>query len=269
MLDTALSALPEATCDLAQAENDLKAHGLAIVDGALDDATLRTVRDALYRVAEQDLSRGRIEEAVRTDEGVQRVWNLPSRDPVFCDLVEHPAALRLVRSGLGWPVLLSNISGNITAPGSGEMMLHADQGAFPGIWDRAFVVNIVWCLDDFTEANGGTRLALGSHLQNRSPGPQEADTPTVALAAKAGSMVAVDGRVWHKTGANVTADQRRAGVFAVYSLPMFLPQENWWLSLDPSVRQFGSETLLTLLGFKGDYFYGRVNGRPVGDRPTP
>jgi hypothetical protein len=45
---------------------------------------------------------------------------------------------------------------------------------------------------------------------------------------------------------------------------MYLPQENWWLSLDPSVRQFGSDTLLQLLGFKGDYFYGRVNGRPVG-----
>jgi ectoine hydroxylase-related dioxygenase (phytanoyl-CoA dioxygenase family) len=263
-MSVASPELPSPVRSLEAAEQDLKAHGLAIVDGVLQGETLKAARDALYRVAAQDVRHGRVEEGIRTDLGVQRVWNLPSRDPVFCDLVEHPAALQLVKSALDWPVLLSNFSGNITGPGTGEMMMHADQGAFPGIWTKPYVVNIVWCLDDFTEANGGTRIVPGSHLQNRQPGADDANSATVALEAKAGAMVAVDGRLWHKTGANRTADERRAGLFAVYSLPMFLPQENWWLSLDPSVRQFGSDTLLRLLGFKGDYFYGRVNGRPVG-----
>jgi ectoine hydroxylase-related dioxygenase (phytanoyl-CoA dioxygenase family) len=264
MLHTVHQAPPAPTRDLDQAERDLKEHGLAVVEGVLEDDELKAVREATYRVAEQDVRRGRVEAPVNSDLGAQRIWNLPSRDPVFCDLAEHPAALRLAKSALGWPMLLSNISANITGPGTGEMMMHADQGAFPGPWDRPHVINIAWCLDDFTEDNGATRVVLDSHLKNRQATREEWDAPTAPLIARAGSIVAIDGRLWHKTGANTTKDQRRAGIFAVYTLPMYLPQENWWLSLNPAVRQFGSDTLLTLLGFKGDYFYGRVNGRPVG-----
>jgi ectoine hydroxylase-related dioxygenase (phytanoyl-CoA dioxygenase family) len=263
MLDKVKRA-PPPTRDLSQAEQDLKAHGLAVMEGVLEDDVLRSVRETLYRVAEQDRVRGRVEEAVRTDTGSQRVWNLVSRDPAFCDLAEHPAALHLVKATLGWPVLMSNISANITGPGTGEMLLHADQGACPGPWSGPHMINIAWCLDDFTEANGATRVVLGSHLENRQARPEDAEAPTAPLEARAGSMIAIDGRLWHKTGTNVTKGERRAGVFAVYTLPIYLPQENWFLSLDPAVRQFGSDTLLRLLGFKSDYFYGRVNGRPVG-----
>ena len=263
MLDAVETAPPAATRDPEQAERDLKIHGLAILEGALESPALKEVRDTLYRVAEQDRRYGRVEAAIRTDEGAQRVWNLPSRDPVFCDLAEHPLALRLVKSALGWPVLLSNISANITGPGTGEMMLHADQGMNPQPWAGPHGVNIAWCLDDFTAANGATLAVLGSHLANRQPGPGDADAPTVPLFAKAGSLIAIDGRVWHKTGANTTSDQTRAGIFGFYTLPIYLPQENWWLSLDPAVRQFGSDTLLRLLGFRGDGHFGRVNGRPI------
>jgi ectoine hydroxylase-related dioxygenase (phytanoyl-CoA dioxygenase family) len=266
MVETATMGGPQPTRDLERALADLDVHGACIVVDALDADLLKEVHTALYRAAESDRKRGwRQDYQYGADDHVnQRIWNLPSRDPVFCDLVEHPAALRLAKSALGWPMLLSNISANITGPGTGEMMMHADQGAFPGPWDRPHVINIAWCLDDFTEANGATRVVLGSHLLNRQATREEWDAPTAPLIAKAGAMVAVDGRLWHKTGANTTKDQRRAGIFAVYTLPMYLPQELWWLSLDPAVRQFGSDTLLTLLGFKGDYFYGRVNGRPVG-----
>jgi ectoine hydroxylase-related dioxygenase (phytanoyl-CoA dioxygenase family) len=256
---------PKATRDIDQAIADLKTHGLALLEGMLDREQQKSIRETTYRIAREDVRRGRIEEAVRTDLGTQRIWNLPSRDPVFCDLVEHPSALRLVKSALGWPVLLSNFSANITGPGTGEMMLHADQGSYPQPWLRPHVVNIAWCVDDFTEANGATRALPGSHLISREMNPEaDASIPTTPIEAEAGTMIVMDGRLWHKTGANRTQDQRRAGLFAVYHLPIYLPQENWWLSLDPAVRQFGSDTLLTLLGFKGDNFYGRVNGRPLG-----
>jgi ectoine hydroxylase-related dioxygenase (phytanoyl-CoA dioxygenase family) len=257
--------LPEPTQDLGRAESDLSVHGLAIIDNVLDARALQRARETTYRLADDDVRRGRVEEAIKSDQGNQRIWNLPSRDPIFCDLAEHPVALRLVKSALGWPVLLSNISANITGPGTKEMMLHADQGAYPGPWIRPHVVNIVWCLDDFTDVNGATRIMPGSHLITRDMNPdQDASIPTVPIEAKAGAMLALDGRLWHKTGSNVTRAVRRAGIFGVYSLPIYLPQENWCLSLNPSVRQFASDTLLQLFGLKGDGPYGRVNGRPVG-----
>ena len=83
-------------------------------------------------------------------------------------------------------------------------------------------------------------------------------------------MIVIDGRCWHRAGRNRTA-RTRAGVFNWYTLQIYLPQENWFVSLDPAIRQFGSETLLTLLGFRPTIL-GRVNGQesivvpPQGDR---
>jgi ectoine hydroxylase-related dioxygenase (phytanoyl-CoA dioxygenase family) len=72
-------------------------------------------------------------------------------------------------------------------------------------------------------------------------------------------MVVMEGRVWHKTGWNRTADRRRAGIFAWYTLPIYRTQENWFLSLNPSMRQFASDTMRTLLGYKAEGL-GLVNG---------
>jgi ectoine hydroxylase-related dioxygenase (phytanoyl-CoA dioxygenase family) len=83
---------------------------------------------------------------------------------------------------------------------------------------------------------------------------------TVPLEAPAGSMVAIDGRVWHGTGRNVTADRSRAGIFSWFTLPIYLPQENWWLTLDQSIRRFGSEDLKVLFGYKALAGFGLAYG---------
>ncbi len=168
---------------------------------------------------------------------------------------EHAATVVVA----GWPVLLSNISANITGPGGGEMGLHADQGYMPEPWSGAQAINIVWCVDDFTDANGATRAVPGSHTLNRAPQDDDHLEPTVALEAPAGSMIAMDARLWHQTGNNRTTSSTRAGIFAYYTPPIYLPQENWWLPLDPSVRRFGSETLRILFGYQA-FAFGRVNG---------
>jgi ectoine hydroxylase-related dioxygenase (phytanoyl-CoA dioxygenase family) len=259
--------LPQATRDLEQAESDLKEHGVAIVADALSPEQLKLVRETLYRVADQNRRLPGMAEALLSDHGTQRVWNLPSRDPLFCDLIDNPIALRLVKALLGWPVLLSNISANITEPGSGQMWLHADQSLSPLPWAAPHGLNIIWCVDDYTEANGATRVVPGSHRLNRPPGHDEQNTKTVPVEAPAGSVIAMESRVWHTTGANISADRRRAGIFAYYTLPIFLPQENWWVSLDPAVRYFASDTVLELLGIKGIGPMGLSYGRPLA-RPA-
>lgn len=246
------------TRDLERAEADLKAEGVCVVEGALEPDLLAEVREALYHAAEGDERRARRREyGFGADDHVnQRVWNLPSRDPVFCDLVEHPLALRFIRQVLGWPALLSGMSANITAGGGESGMLHADQGYMPKPWASAHGINIAWCIDDFTRENGATVYAPGTHLSNEEPKVSPDDL--VPLEAPAGSMIAVEGRLWHTNGVNRNG-VRRAGIFGWYTLPIYLPQENWFLSLNPSVRQFGSETLLTLLGFRPQLL-GRING---------
>jgi hypothetical protein len=260
-----MAALPEVslsgvrpTRDVERALADLRREGVGVVEGALDPALLADVRTALYRAADSDQRRGwRREYMFGADDHInQRVWNLPSRDPVFCDLAEHPMALRFIKAVVGWPALLSGMSANITALGGESGMLHADQAYMPKPWAQAHGVNIAWCIDDFTVENGATSYVAGSHLSDEEPKVTPADlTP---LEAPAGSMIAIEGRLWHTNGVN-TNGVRRAGIFGWYTLPIYLPQENWFLSLNPAIRQFGSENLQTLFGFRPQIL-GRVNG---------
>ena len=174
--------------------------------------------------------------------------------------MQNPTALELVKSIIGWPALLGNISGNMTGPGGGEMVLHADQIFVPEPWPaEPQGCNVSWCLDDFTEENGATRVVPGSHRRHTAPVASDQQTPTVPLVAPAGSIVVFESRLWHKTGNNVTKDQRRAGAFAWYTKPIYRQQENWFLSLDPRVKQFASEEMLILLGYKAEGL-GLVNG---------
>jgi hypothetical protein len=256
-------ALPPPTRDIETGLRDIGEFGLCIIPDVLSGEALQRTREALYRAADADRLRGREQKFgldYGHDETNQRVWNVLGRDPLFEDMVEHPTALSFVRAILGWPALLGNISANITGPGGGEMVLHADQIFVPEPWAKEPQgLNVAWCLDDFTEENGATCIVPGSHRLNRAPRADEAATDTVPLEAPAGSIVVFESRLWHRTGFNRTRDQRRAGVFAWYTRPIYRTQENWFLSLSPSFRQFASEEMLVLLGFRTAGL-GLVNG---------
>jgi ectoine hydroxylase-related dioxygenase (phytanoyl-CoA dioxygenase family) len=263
LADTSRAAVPPPTRSLEQGLRDIRAYGLAIAPGVLTDDQLKRTREALYRAADEDRTRGREQKFgldYAHDETNQRVWNVLSRDPLFEDLAFHRLAVDYVKAVLGWPALLGNISANITGPGGGEMVLHADQIFVPQPWPaEPQGLNVAWCLDDFTEANGATRFVPGSHTLNRAPLAEDFEAKTAPMEAPAGSIVVFESRVWHKTGFNRTKDERRAGVFAWYTRPIYRTQENWFLSLKPEIRQFATEEVLVLLGYKTQGL-GLVNG---------
>jgi ectoine hydroxylase-related dioxygenase (phytanoyl-CoA dioxygenase family) len=255
--------LPAPVRDIAAALRDLRELGVCVIPELLSREQLTRARDAMYRAADDDRARGRAQHGfgLDVDDKNVRVWNLLNRDPVFCDLAEHPVAMELVRATLGWPALLSNISGNITGPGASRGVLHADQIFVPEPWTASPQgMNVAWCVDDFTRENGATELVVGSHRWNRMPTEADAGVRMVAAEAPAGSVFAFESRVWHRTGANSTADRRRAAVFPFYTTPIYRPQENWFLSLSPGVVNSASDTLLTLLAHKSEGF-GLVYGR--------
>jgi ectoine hydroxylase-related dioxygenase (phytanoyl-CoA dioxygenase family) len=261
-MTTSVSGLPSPTDDIDRAERDLREHGICAVAGVLTRAVLEEARRELYAAAAQDRQRNREQKFVLDaahDDTNQRVWNVLSRSPIFADLAAHPTALGLLRSVLGWPMLLGNLSANITGPGGGEMALHADQIFVPTPWPAdPQGANAAWCLDDFTAENGATCFVPGSHQLHRPPHPDEIAV-AVPMEAPAGSLVVFESRLWHRTGHNGTSDRRRAGLFGWYTRPIYRTQENWFLSLAPSVRQFASDELLVLLGYRTEGL-GLVNG---------
>ena len=52
----------------------------------------------------------------------------------------------------------------------------------------------------------------------------------------------------------------RAALFNWYTRPIYRPQENWFLSLNPRILEGASDDMLVLLGYRTEGF-GKVNGR--------
>ncbi|WP_134324228.1 phytanoyl-CoA dioxygenase family protein [Cumulibacter soli] len=257
-------SLPEPTSDLRQAERDLQTHGICLVAQALPGPELERVRDRLVQAMEDDHQSGftRSDFGLDKDTTNQRVWGLLSRGAPFVELVQHPTSLRLLRSVLGADIALSSISSNITFSGGGESLLHADMTYMPEPWAGPEGANAIWLVDDFTEENGATIVIPGSHLWNRMPTADDQQAQGVPLEAPAGTLVVMEGRVWHKTGSNRTDGQRRAGIFSWYTKPIYRTQENFFLSLNPQTLQTASDELLQLLGYDMSGL-GRVNGEPA------
>ena len=83
---------------------------------------------------------------------------------------------------------------------------------------------------------------------------------TVAGTGPAGTALVFDGRIWHGTGANITADDRRYGVLTYFCRPWMRPQENYTLSTHPDVVDTLDDELRALLGLRVWRTLGGVEG---------
>lgn len=254
--------LPAITTDTQQAKVQLQSFGLALLDPQLAPEDLQQARQATYAGAEEDRRLGREADAFGLDygKGNTRVWNILNRDPVFAQLVQHPAVLRVLSELIGWPALLGNISANIAEPGNDGGAWHADQLFVPKPWPpNPQGMNAAWLLDDFTKDNGATEVIPKSHLWKDEADPRTLDSQAVPIVAPAGTLLLLDSRVVHRTGQNQST-RPRAGLFGWYTTPIYRTQENWFLSLDNAVTDDASDELLTLLGYKSRGL-GLVYGR--------
>ena len=221
----------------------------------------------------------------------QRVWMLVNKGKVFRDMLSQPTMRAVVGHVLGKDYLLSSYGANIAKPGGIAMNLHTDQwwmpepihrkpspvpagsltrelsnreDEHPALIAPPVVVNVMWMLNDFTEANGATRLVPRSHLCGRRP-DKERDGDVVSIAAEgmAGTAMLFDGRIWHGTGANVS-NENRLGILSTFVAPQFRTQVNFTMATAPEVVAEADEDLLALLGFKIWNAYGRIES-PVAE----
>lgn len=151
--------------------------------------------------------------AVRKPTGTRHADVLAGGDPVFDVVTTHPRVLAAVRAVLERAFKVFQMSGRDPLPGYGAQGLHADWiPRAPG--EPYSVVTTIWLLDDFTEANGATRLVPGSHRDPR-PVPKSMAAPAsrhpdeVLAVAPAGSVLVFNGHLWHSGTRNGGTGPRR------------------------------------------------------------
>ena len=256
---------PAPTSDIAQAKADLAAHGYCLLDGALPSDRVTQLRARVMELADAEIADGT--DYVYEGGANQRVWSLLRKDNLFVELACDPTVMTLMEHLLGFNFLLSNIDVNIAGPGGQPMFLHADQSFMPPPWPPyPIVANVMWMLDDFTPDNGATRIVPDTHSLGRGPdyGPEDMARPAIPVCAPAGTAMVFDGRLWHQTGANTTADQRRVGILAYYCRPWVRQQENFFASLPPEVleRTKADPRMRQLIGWDHYLSLGMIDGMP-------
>ena len=244
----------------------LERDGFAVLPDVLSQQEVARVRARLVEVARLERAAG-IDHDPKWEDGPrnQRVFGLLNKGVEFAGLIEHPVAMALMHQLLDPSFLISSLTANITGPEGTPMYLHYDQDYVPLPWPPSpLVANIIWMLDDFTEENGATRFIPGSHRDDHAGWTPEVmshrSEETVAVGGRAGSLVCLDGRVLHQTGANRTAHELRHGVIAYYCQPWIRQQENFSLSLLPEVWPTLSPRVHELVGLKMYQGLGCVSG---------
>jgi hypothetical protein len=189
----------------------------------------------------------------------KRIYNLFAKTRTLDDVALHPLLLGVLDRVLGLYQFSAPVGIQI-GPGNPAQVIHMDDSVYPLPWPhQEVVVNSMWAFDDFTEANGATRVVRGSH--RRASADHPSDMTTVALEMPAGSVAFYPGSVLHGGGANHT-DRPRLGVILEFVSAWLRPQENHVLGVPKAVVRELPERLAELLGYNVyPPFVGNVDGR--------
>jgi len=249
----------------------LAADGYAVLADLIDRDAAAHALDRLWAASAESSRRGIPTHITALDPNASnvRVFNLVDLDPLFGELLAHPTIDALVGGLLGRDYIVSNFSANIARPASESMVVHSDLAAvMPEPWLAPLSVNVIWCFTDVHAANGATLHLPGSHhIRTLAEVPPDPLARMVPFEASAGSVIVMEGRLWHTSGRNVTADEDRALAFAYYTRPFLRPQWNFTRALAPEVQAtFGPAMRYRLgldaqLNMPNEAVFGNLAGR--------
>lgn len=226
----------------------LRTRGYSIVENVLDADQIESARTILAEILERE-----------KEVGAQRGWQnkswrvtymLPQKHEMFRRLPLNPRLLPLMQMILGPNCLLSSLNGMTMSPAGESQKLHLDQHEHvPGMIVN---INCTHALDDFTKANGATRVV--PYSQDRPPGTpinhEDDEKNAVYLEAPAGSALLFNGGLVHAGSANTTSNWRRCLHF-FYSRPWVRSQWDYPRSLSEDVIATLSDEQKRMFGFFG------------------
>lgn len=247
-----------ATATGADVAAALRAEGCAVVE--------RVVPPALLERAKSDLAPWLDATPVGVDDfagrRTRRTGGLVARSATCRGVIMHPLILDAVGQILGHATGFQLHLTQVIAIGPDEpaQQIHRDQWAFdffPFPADYDVQCNTIWAMNDFTEANGATRLVPGSHrFEDRLEITPE---QTVPAEMPAGSVLFYTGKLYHGGGAN-RSDGIRYGLNITYAVSWVRQEENQYLSVPHDVARTLPEPLLRMMGYaRGAYALGYVD----------
>lgn len=224
--------------------------GFAVIDGDYAPSDLANLSSAFDRtLAATHQSNGGGEELAKIDE--HNTIRLPlASDPAFLDLALNPTVLAICRRLMGDYIVLNQQNGIVNPPNAARYnqgAYHRDMPYQHFVSSHPLMVNAVFCLDEFTSANGATLVVPASHKVEAFPSDDVINSHQRQLSAAAGSFIIMDSMVFHCGGVNTTDRPRRA-VNQAYSIPFIRQQIDMPAALGP--RYTSDPDVGRLLGYE-------------------
>jgi ectoine hydroxylase-related dioxygenase (phytanoyl-CoA dioxygenase family) len=242
--------------------DEMERNGWVVLEGLVDDATLDAAEAEIRRLL-VDTPTGR-----DSFEGfdTRRIYALAGKTRAIDPLITDPVVTGICERVIGAGFRASSLTSIAIGPDQSAQSLHYDAQVYPlPRPEPEVVVNSMWAITPFTEANGATRIIPGSHTwpSGRRPaaGP-DGTVATIAAEMGRGSVLVYLGNLWHGGGANTTADEVRIGLNLEYAAGWVRQQENQYLVLPPDRSADVPDRVLELLGYSTTPpFLGYVDAR--------
>lgn len=225
-------------------------YGFCIIENVLENEVVSSLRekiDLLVSPSEKPTVKVSSDGAGQID-NQKKLLNLPTRDPVFFQLIDHPSVLPIVERILGEDIILASLNGRVVTNEMPEQKLHSD---IPyQLWnrDKEIMLNVVWMIDDFEESNGSTVILPMSHRSQLPAPPSGREIKYLKkVVAPAGSIMIFNGSCWHGSTRNETPEPRRA-IFSQYRVGYWMkfqcdPHEGFPIKWLPILNQKQKELM--------------------------
>lgn len=187
------------------------------------------------------------------------VCDVPGMGPATRTLLDQDVLHAVLDAALGGRARLYIAQGIVLDPGRGR-------GQWPRRWHAdlyqlreavpepafCFGLNCLVVLDEMTGANGATCVVPGSHahVRPRSADGAELEDVAVSVAAPAGSLLLLDGGIWHAAGHNRAETPRRI-LKLLFVRDWIRPQLDYPKIVPPEVVAELSPRVAALLGIGG------------------
>ncbi len=229
--------------------------GGVIIDNFIDSDLLSRLRDdamPLVREHTPGVQAGNEFWKEFHGEATKRITGLAGKSKAWCDLLCDPVYRAMGDHYLGADNYYLN-TGQLICIGPGEtpQILHRDELNWPEATspEQEITITAIFALTDFTEENGATVIAPGSH---KWPGamPDVPEGTTCQAIMKAGDALLYSGKVIHGGGENHSADQWRVGLHAGFVLGWLRAEENHQLTTTLDDARAMPEHVQYMLGFR-------------------
>jgi ectoine hydroxylase-related dioxygenase (phytanoyl-CoA dioxygenase family) len=213
--------------DLERHVEEIKLAGYTILPDALAPEAVEEARQKIDKIYQLQLDEVGGNAQLEAINDTYNARCLLAYDDFFLGVARHPRVLEIVENFLGDYFTLMLQNGVINVPVRGDEQnagyWHRDLNYQHFVSTRPVSMSALFCVDDFSDETGGTRVLPGSHKAEAFPSDEFVLKHETGIAAKAGSVMVFDSMLYHRGGHNRSSVARRA-INHMYTIP-FIKQQ--------------------------------------------